>query len=174
MNTRARLLCTSAAAWFLTGCATEDLFVKQPMRLAYEVSEKVALARPQFNAHWHWYRTAIDPRAPTAEIEVCLTISPEGQVIDAYIDASTIRRPEFVRGVLDIYERMKFSARNVEELTLCDDPLVFNGEDEARHPPEASNSGPLDEYPNEPAPEPPPRDGAAQATDTTPAAEIIP
>lgn len=107
------------------GCATEDPFRKQPVRVAYEVGDQVRAARPQFQSLWNWYLQAIDPKAPTTEVEVCLTIAPDGKVLDAYIDSSTIRRKEFTEEVVKIYNGMRFAARDVPELTLCDDPLLF-------------------------------------------------
>lgn len=117
-------------AWLLAvalcgACAKDDLYRGYGQRLAYEIGDQVARSRVEFETLWRWYLDSVDARAPTAEIEVCLTITPAGQVSDAYIGASTIRRTEFVRGVLDIYQRMRFAAREVEELTICDEPLLF-------------------------------------------------
>ena len=120
------LACAASLLAGLVGCATvHDPFRDQPTRVAYEVGEQVALARPQFQTLWNWYLSTIDPRAPYTEIEVCLTIAPDGRVIDSYIDAATIRHKALIEGVLGIYNRMQFPPREVPEITLCDDPLQF-------------------------------------------------
>lgn len=108
-----------------SGCASEDIFKSQHTRVAYEVGDNVTRARPEFARLWNWYLATLDAAAPTTEVEVCLTISPQGKVTDSYIDSATIREPEFIKGILDIYNHMRFAARDVEELTICDEPLVF-------------------------------------------------
>lgn len=168
-----RTLALCVASVLAVGCASSyDPFRDQPTRVAYEVGEKVAEAQPQFQAVWNWYVASIDPRAPFAEIEVCLTIAPHGKVVDAYIDSSTIRNKAFVEGVLDVYRRMQFLPRAVPEFTLCDEPLRFQIQGVKPDPDSMSRRPPVlweppdedeeeaelpDEVAPQPAQEPPPQ-----------------